>query len=174
MTEEIRFLSHRIGAVILIVISLIQLGYFLFNKKGQRDIKALIPSFADVMFFWKSIRYYLGHSKDFPQNERYNYAEKAEYLALIWGTVIMGSSGLILWFPEYFITFLPAWIFEASEIIHYYEAWLATLAIVIWHFFFIIFHPKNFPMSITWIDGKITEEELKEDYPLEYEEYIKK
>ena len=102
-----------------------------------------------------------------------DYGEKAEYLALIWGVIVMGTSGFVLWFPEFFMRFLPSWSFETAEIIHYYEAWLATLAILVWHWFFVIFHPEKYPMNTTWMDGKITEEELKHHHPLEYEKNLK-
>ncbi len=85
----------------------------------------------------------------------------------------MCVTGLVLWFPEFFIGFLPSWLFEVSEVIHYYEAWLATLAIIVWHWFFVIFHPTKYPMNLTWMDGKITEEELKHHHPLEYEKMMK-
>jgi cytochrome b subunit of formate dehydrogenase len=89
---------------------------------------------------------------------------------LIWGTAVMAITGLVLWFPEFFLSWLPSWTFEVSEIIHYLEAWLATLAIIIWHWFFVIFHPERYPMSLTWLDGKITEEEMKHHHPMEYEQ----
>jgi len=76
--------------------------------------------------------------------------------------------GLVLWFPEVFTQHLKSWVVIASETVHYYEAWLATLAIVVWHFFFVIFHPDEFPMSLTWMDGKMTEHTLKEKHPAWY------
>ena len=82
----------------------------------------------------------------------------------------MVLTGLVLWFPEIFMSFLPPWMFEVSEIIHYFEAWLATLSIFIWHWFLVIYHPEKYPMSLTWMDGKVTEEELKHHHLLEYEE----
>ena len=94
--------------------------------------------------------------------------EKAEYLALIWGIILMSLSGLILWFPEFFIYYLPVWSFETAEVIHYYEAWLATMAILAWHWFFVIFHPGVYPMNLTWTDGKISEREMKKEHRLEY------
>jgi cytochrome b subunit of formate dehydrogenase/nitrate/TMAO reductase-like tetraheme cytochrome c subunit len=169
MNEELRSLLHRIAAIILILISLIQLTYFVFFRKGRREIFSLRPNISDVTGFWANMKFYLGISKNKPKFGRWDYTEKAEYLALIWGTAVMVLTGLILWFPELFMGFLPAWIFEVAEIIHYYEAWLASLAIFIWHWFFVIYHPEKYPMNLTWIDGKITEKELKHHHPLEYE-----
>jgi formate dehydrogenase gamma subunit len=173
MSEEIRSLLHRIAAVVLIAISFIQIGYFLFHKKGRREIAQLIPKVSDVTGFWQNMKFHLFKSDQHPKFGRWDYTEKAEYLALIWGTAVMALTGLILWFPEFFISFMPFWMFEVSEIIHYLEAWLATLAIIIWHWFFVIYHPDKYPMSTTWMDGKITEEEMKHHHPLEYEELEK-
>lgn len=174
LDEGLRSLLHRIAAVVMVVISLIQVYYFFFTKKGRRDAKALIPTLDDFKHFSQNMRYHLGLSKEHPKYGRYDYTEKAEYLALIWGILVMGVTGFILWFPEFFFRFLPSWLFETAEVIHYYEAWLATLAIVVWHWFFVIYHPEKYPMNTTWTDGKITIDELKEHHPAEYEEYIKK
>ncbi len=173
LTEGLRSLIHRSAAVVMIVISLIQLGYLLFNKNGRRDLFGLLPKITDITGFWKNIRFHLGKSTERPKFGRWDYTEKAEYLALIWGTAVMVLTGFVLWFPEFFMSFLPARTFEVAEIIHYFEAWLATLAIIIWHWFFVIYHPEKYPMSVTWVDGKITEEELKHHHPLEYEELEK-
>jgi len=173
MDEPVRSVIHRVAAVVMIAISVIQLVYFLFTSKGRKDLLSLLPNLDDVKHFWMNMKYYLGMSKTRPEYGRYDYGEKAEYLALIWGVVIMGASGFVLWFPEFFIGFLPSWLFETSEVIHYYEAWLATLAILIWHWFFVIFHPEKYPVNLTLLDGKITEEELRHHHPKEYEEYIK-
>ena len=152
---------------------MIQIGYFVLSRKGRKDIFSLLPKVSDITGFWQNIRFHLGKTREKPRFGRWDYTEKMEYLALIWGTAVMVITGLILWFPEFFMSFLPAWSFEVAEIIHYFEAWLATLAIIIWHWFFVIYHPEKYPMSLTWVDGKISEEEMKHHHPLEYEELQK-
>jgi formate dehydrogenase gamma subunit len=174
LDEALRSLLHRIAAVVLIVISLIQFGYLIFNKNGRRDLFGMLPRISDMRGFWQNIRYHLFKSSKRPKFGRWDYTEKAEYLALIWGTGVMVFTGFILWFPEFFMDYLPVWSFELAEIIHYFEAWLATLAIIVWHWFFVIYHPEKYPMSTIWMDGKITEEELKHHHPLEYEELQKR
>jgi cytochrome b subunit of formate dehydrogenase len=173
MDEPVRSLLHRIGAVILITSSVIQLGYFIFHRKGRREIVSLRPQIADLTDFWQNMKYYLGFSVQRPVFGRWDYTEKAEYLALIWGTAIMAFTGLVLWFPEFFMRYLPSWMFETSEVIHYFEAWLATLAILVWHWFFVIYHPERYPMNLTWMDGKISEEEMRHHHPGEYKEVQK-
>ncbi len=143
------------------------------GNPGRKEIIDLLPKVNDVTGFWANMKYYLGLSRQKPRFGRWDYTEKAEYLALIWGTAVMAITGFVLWFPEFFMTILPSWTFETSQIIHYYEAWLATLAIIVWHWFFVIFHPEKYPMSLAWMNGKITEEEMKHHHPLEYEELSK-
>lgn len=169
MTEAIRSVIHRVAAMGLAVTSVIQLVYFIFTKKGRHDFLSLLPNIDDVIHVWQNIRYNLGLSNEKPQFGRYDYGEKAEYLALIWGNMVMGATGFILWFPETFIGFMPTWVFETSEVIHYFEAWLAILAIIVWHWFFVFIHPDNAPVNLTFMDGKITEENLKHHHPKEYE-----
>jgi formate dehydrogenase gamma subunit len=170
MTEVIRANIHRVAAVIMIIISFIQAFYFIFHKSGRRDIMALIPKIDDIKHFWMNMKYHLFLSREKPSLPRFDYTEKAEYLALIWGTAVMALTGFVLWFPEFFASFTPLWTFEVSEIIHLYEAILATLAIIIWHWFFVIYHPDIYPLKLTWRNGKITEEELKHHHPEEYKE----
>jgi cytochrome b subunit of formate dehydrogenase len=102
--------------------------------------------------------YHLRLRKDRPIYPRFDYTEKLEYLALIWGTTVMIATGLVLWFPTLVSRYLPSWAFPVSEVIHFYEAWLAFLAILIWHFYFVFFHPEVYPMNTTWLDGKTTTE----------------
>lgn len=173
MNETIRSTTHRVAAVIMVTISFVQLFYFIFSSKGRQEFKAMLPNRMDLIHVVQNIKFYLGLTKERPKFDHFDYAEKAEYLALIWGIIIMGTTGFMLWFPEFFASFLPSWFFEATEIIHYYEAWLASLAILIWHWFFVIYHPEQYPLNVTCLDGKITLEELKHHHPLEYEKLIK-
>jgi cytochrome b subunit of formate dehydrogenase len=102
---------------------------------------------------------------------RYTYIHKLEYWALIWGTVVMTLTGFALWFPEVVSRLMPAWGIPLMELIHYYEAWLATLAILVWHFFFTIFHPHEYPMSTIWLTGKVTREEMEHEHTRELESW---
>ena len=84
----------------------------------------------------------------------FSYAEKAEYLAFVWGTVVMAASGFILWFNNWSLRNLPKWVSDAATALHCYEAILATAAIVVWHFYMVIFDPDVYPMDLSWITGK--------------------
>ena len=159
LTETVRQLIHRISAVVMILTGLYHIAYALTNKRGKNILKALFPSYKDIRDFSGNMAYYLGISKREPKFDKYDYTEKAEYWALIWGTLVMGVTGLILWFPTIVGNWAPDWLIKVSQIIHFYEAILATLAILVWHWFFVIFHPEQYPMSVTWIDGKMSLDE---------------
>lgn len=156
LSETARQNIHRGAAVIMILGSLYHLYYLLFTPRGRDVLKNLIPKFHDIIDARDNILYYLKLKKERPKFDAYDYTEKAEYWALIWGTIVMGATGFILWFPTMVGDWAPTWLIKVSELIHFYEAILATLAILVWHWFFVIFHPREYPMSLTWIDGKMS------------------
>jgi cytochrome b subunit of formate dehydrogenase len=84
----------------------------------------------------------------------------------------MALTGFILWFPAQAMKIFPWWAVTASQTIHYYEAWLATLAIIVWHFFFVIFHPEEYPMNWTWLTGRMSEHSVKHHHARWYEDEI--
>lgn len=156
LTEALRGIVHRVAAVLMIAVSLAQVGFLLFTRRGRRDLLALRPTLRDFADFGKSMAFHLHRRSTPPTFPRFDYTEKAEYLALIWGTIVMVFTGFVLWFPLYFTRYFPGWIVEVSEVVHYYEAWLAFLSIVVWHFFYVIYGPEAAPMNVTWMDGMTT------------------
>jgi hypothetical protein len=88
--------------------------------------------------------------------------------------IVIGSTGLMLWFPELFCLFLPGWLINVATIIHSDEALLATGFIFTVHFFNTHLRPEKFPMDIVVFSGRMTLEEFKHDKPLEYEALVKK
>jgi formate dehydrogenase gamma subunit len=168
--EHSRGIIHRAAASALMAAGLYHVCWVLFRRRGRAEFRAIMPTSADLVEFLAALRYYLGRTGERPHFGRYKYAEKMEYWALIWGTVIMSFTGFALWFPVGATNFFGSWITPVATVIHYYEAILATLAIVVWHFFFTIFHPDEYPMSLVWITGKVTKEEVKEHRPRWYKE----
>lgn len=156
MTETVRQNVHRIAAVIMILTGLYHTGYLLFTARGRDVLNNLLPRWSDFIEARDNVLYYLRINKEKPKFDKYDYTEKAEYWALIWGTIVMGFTGFVLWFPTIVGNWAPEWFIKVSEIIHFYEAILASLAIVVWHWFFVIFHPGEYPMSLTWIAGKMS------------------
>jgi len=170
LTEPVRLNVHRVAAVVMILVGLSHAHYVFFTKRGKKEFRAIVPTWSDLKDLVLNLRFYTGRSKEKAQFGRYDYSQKAEYWALIWGTIIMIVTGLVLWFPTLAARFLPSFLIPAAQTIHYYEAWLATLAIIVWHFFFVIFHPEEYPMSWTWLTGKISKRAVREHHAKWYEE----
>lgn len=164
-----RSLLHRIAAVIMVSISLYHIYYISFTKRGKQLFRDLLPKYQDIIDALGVAKFNLGISKEKPMLDRFSYVEKAEYWALIWGTIVMTITGFILWFDNTFMGLLTKLGWDAARTIHYYEAWLAFLAIVVWHFYFVIFNPDIYPMNTAWLTGKIPEEQMAEEHPKELE-----
>ncbi len=167
--EDVRGVIHRMAAILLMYISIHHAIFLLLTRRGKEELRAMLPAKDDLGNVRKNMFFFLGRSKEAPRFDRYDYTEKGEYWALVWGTFIMALTGCVLWFPTFFTSFLPAWTVKIAETVHLYEAWLATLAIAVFHFFFVIFHPDQYPMSMTWITGRMTVEACKHHHPLWYE-----
>jgi cytochrome b subunit of formate dehydrogenase len=148
----------------------VQFVFLIFSKRAREQFTALLPRKQDISDAVHMFRYNLGAEKYPPHFSRFNFIEKFEYWALVWGSIIMGITGLCLWFKDAVLSFSPEWVIDLFLVIHFYEALLATLSILIWHFYWTIFNPHVYPMDTIWIDGKISEERLKEEHPAEWEE----
>jgi cytochrome b subunit of formate dehydrogenase len=160
----LRGLIHRVAAVVLIFVTLWHVIY-LFTRRGRTFFKDMLPKFYDFREFVQRILFNLGLSKKTPRFKRFSYIEKAEYWALIWGTAVMIITGILLWFDNYFIQFLPKGFLDVALIIHYYEAILASLAIAIWHFYSTVFSPQVYPMNPSWLTGKMPKDMFDHEHP---------
>lgn len=169
MTEPVRANLHRVCAVVLVVVSIYHVYYLAFTRRGRAAFRDMLPARSDLKDIGDNMRYHTGRTGRHPRFGRFDYTEKAEYWALIWGTGLMAVTGVVLWFPELAVKVLPSWVVPASQTIHYYEAWLATLAILVWHFFFVIFHPDAYPLSWTMVTGKMSEETVQTHHPQWYD-----
>jgi len=170
---ELRSYIHRTAAVVMVASSLYHVYYLLFTQRGRQLGKDLLPRFQDARDMMSVLKYNFGFQEEKPKFGRFSYIEKSEYWALVWGTIVMSVTGVFLWFDNTFIGILTKLGWDVARTVHYYEAWLAFLAIVVWHFYFIIFNPDVYPMNLAWLKGTITEEEMEEEHPLELEELKK-
>jgi cytochrome b subunit of formate dehydrogenase len=128
----------------------------------------MIPKPRDIVDFYDTMMYYIGRKPHGPKFGRFSFIEKFDYWAVYWGMIIMIFSGAILWFKELF----PKYIFDIGREAHSDEGLLATLSIVVWHFYNVHFNPEAFPMSWVWWHGQLTETEMKHHHPLEYAEIL--
>ncbi len=171
---------HRFAAVITF-------GYFAFHIAtliGQK-IKHKVPfmrfvfgknslmfNMQDLRDFRATLKWFLGFGPR-PAYGRWTYWEKFDYMAVFWGVAVIGFSGLILWFPEFFTQFMPGWLINVAMIIHSDEALLAVGFIFTIHFFNTHLRPDAFPMDTVIFTGTVPYTEFKEERPREYEELKK-
>ncbi len=159
----IRGLVHRIAGVVLIAAGFYHLLYLVFTPRGRRDLSAMLPKVRDMREAVQTVGYDLGYRREAPLYAKFNYAEKLEYWALVWGTVVMAITGIFLWAHNFVLEYLSKVWLDIATAVHYYEAILATLAIVIWHFYAVIFDPDVYPLKWTFVSGRAPEHEVREE-----------
>jgi cytochrome b subunit of formate dehydrogenase len=168
-SEEIRRWTHRIAGLVLIGGGIYHIGYAIFTTKGRKLLVDLWPRWRDARDVMTNVGH-LALGKPKAKFGRFGYPEKIEYWAVVWGSVVMGVTGLAIWFKIDVTRWFPRWIVEVAITIHYYEAILACLAIIVWHFYFVMFDPDVYPMNWAWLDGKVPKKLHDEEHPLEEEE----
>jgi cytochrome b subunit of formate dehydrogenase len=164
---------HRVFAVITFLYFALHLGYVARLIVTRRPgvfwgPDSMVPQPRDLVQLVQHVWYFLGRGPR-PRFGRFTYWEKFDYWAVFWGIAIIGSSGLLLWFPTLFAHILPGWIFNVAIIVHSDEALLAVGFIFIVHFFNANLRPEKFPMDPVIFTGRIEEEEFRRDHPEEYE-----
>jgi cytochrome b subunit of formate dehydrogenase len=169
MGERLRSLTHRVAGVVMIAAGIYHLFYMVLARSGRKLIGDLAPAPKDAFDALGTMRYYLGLSRTKPEFHRFNYAEKAEYWALVWGVLLMAATGIMLWAKVWVGDLLARWWIDVATTIHFYEAVLATLAIVVWHFYQVFFDPDVYPMNWAWWDGKMSRKHYQEEHALDTE-----
>jgi len=157
-----------VAGVMLLGIGAYHLVYLIATSEGRQVWRDMRPQRKDLADLVQNVRYYLGRSAHRPSFDRCSYVEKFEYWALVWGTIIMGATGLMVWFKAQTTRWLPGWTVDVALAIHFYEAVLATLAIFVWHFYHVIFDPDVYPMNWAWLDGRVSARWYQHEHPLDY------
>lgn len=162
--EQTRVFHHTFAVVLILtsIAHLVQVGYRIYV---QRKWLSMLPNINDFRDFFAAIKYNAGISHTKPNFPRFNFMEKLEYWAVVWGTALMTITGYVLWNPVLVTRFLPGEVVPAAKIAHGMEAILAVLSILTWHFYFV--HIKVFNKSM--FTGYITAEEMEDEHPKELE-----
>jgi len=169
---------HKTFGVILTACFLLHVGQVSYRTLAKNEAgmlwgaNSLIPQPQDLTDMLQHFRWFLGLGEK-PRFDRFTYWEKFDYWAVFWGMAVIGTSGFMLWFSGFFAGFLPGWVFNYALVIHSEEALLAVLFIFTIHFFNSHFRPRKFPMDLVIFSGRVSEEELRDERPLEYERLLR-
>lgn len=168
--ERTRFI-HRTFAVILLLEGAYHLiAVVLARRAGrERGEQGMGINFRDARNLLGDLAYLVGLRGEKPPFGRYDYRQKFEYWAVVWGTVIMAATGLTMWYPELITRYLPGVVIPAARVAHGGEALLAVLAVIIWHFYNAHFRPEVFPMDPAMFQGTIDLKRLRHEHRAEYE-----
>jgi cytochrome b subunit of formate dehydrogenase len=168
-------LVHRVSAVVMAAVFFTHIFQFLWRGLASGSIlsvlwgpNSMMPQPKDIVDIYQHVKFFLGKGPR-PQFDRYTYWEKFDYMAVFWGMFIIGGSGLMLWFAEELSPWLPGWTFNVATLVHGHEALLAVGFIFTIHFFNGHVRPEKFPMDMVIFTGRISDHELREERPLEYE-----
>ena len=176
--ENTMFL-HRLAAIGTFAYFVMHLGilvqrFFIKREKGLFwGPNSMTPQLKDGKDIVAMFKYFL-YMGPRPAGDRWTYWEKFDYLAVFWGMLIIGGSGLMLWFPNFFteILPLPGWALNAAYVVHSEEALLATGFIFLFHFFHTHLRPESFPLDPVIFTGSQPIERFKDERPLEYQRMI--
>lgn len=145
---------HRVAAVVMLGALAFHVVHLAVDRRARACIRAMWPTLHDGRELVERLKWYFGRRPDMPKSGPLGYVEKAEYLALIWGLGVMALTGSLLWFENFTLRWFPKWVTDVSTVIHFYEAVLASLAILVWHLYAVMFDPLVYPMDTSWLDGK--------------------
>ena len=154
---------HHIAAIVMMLGTAWHLLVFGYLSYVRRTRLTMLPTFQDAKDAWGALMYNIGRAPSPPQMGRYTFEEKMEYWAFVWGAIIMGVTGFMMWNPITTARFLPGEVIPAAKAAHGGEALLAVLAIIVWHMYGV--HIKQFNRSM--FTGKMTESEMLHEHPLE-------
>jgi cytochrome b subunit of formate dehydrogenase len=152
--HSMRSVIHRVAAAVFIAVSVTHLISLVVNRKLRNHWKEMLPNTNDPREALSGFAYNLGLGDKPPVRSPHSYIEKAEYWAVAWGAIVMIASGTLLWANNLAMKLLPKVWLDIATSVHFYEALLATLAIVVWHFYSIIFDPDVYPLNTAFLTGK--------------------
>lgn len=162
--ETVRLIHHW-SAIALVIGSVYHLFTSAYRIFVKRERMRMLPEMKDVHDLVNTVRHNLGLRSEAPRMAKFNFGEKFEYWAVVWGTAIMGLTGLILWNPIAFASILPGEYIPAAKAAHGGEAVLAVLSIIVWHMYSV--HVKHFNSSI--FTGNMPRHQMEEEHAEELE-----
>lgn len=169
---ELARVIHRLSALTFGLLGAFHLAYSAYEIITKRSSLGMLPAVKDLTDAWGAFLYYLGRRKTEPRYDRYDFKQKVEYWAVVWGFVIMGITGVMMIFPAQVTRLVPGEIIPAAKAAHGGEAILAALAVLTWHVYNAHLRPGIFPFDTSIFTGKIPKQRMIEEHPLEYARMI--
>jgi cytochrome b subunit of formate dehydrogenase len=162
---------HRAAAVVMVAYSLVFIVYLIVRVVRAPEPRrllwgsdSLVPHPQDARDFLQQWKWFFT-GRDRPRFGRYGYLEKLDFFGEIWGLVIIGGSGFVLWFPELFSRWMPGWWFNVATVFHGFEALIAACFIFVVHFFNVHLRPDKFPLDAVMFHGRATVQYMEEEHP---------
>jgi formate dehydrogenase subunit gamma len=163
---------HRASGVLFAVLLACHVAVEAFRLLRGRGSLAMMLHKQDFVDAVVTLRYYAGLTDRQARFDRFDYKQKFEYWGLVLGSLVVVSTGFVLLYPVAVTQWLPGAIIPAAMVAHSSEGLLAFLTIIIWHVYSAVLAPEVFPLDTTMFTGRISEERLKHEHPLEWERLV--
>ena len=151
---DIRGWVHRIAALVMVASSLVHVVHLGVDRKARACVWRFVPRLSDFRELKERTAFFFGKSQEPPKSPWVGYPEKMEYGGVVWGTIVMTVTGFALWYESLMMRWFPSWVMDLSTTIHYWEAVLAGLSILVWHLYAVVFDPVVYPMDPAWLTGR--------------------
>jgi formate dehydrogenase gamma subunit len=156
---------HHIAAIVLACEAIYHVARAVYLMAQRKLSAAMMPTMQDLYDAGHMLQYLLFLRKDKPAFGKYNFEQKVTYWFLFFGFSILGISGFIIWYPEFFTRILPGGVVPAAKMAHSTEAVVAAIFIVAWH----IYHVHIERLNLSIFTGRLTEREMREFHSKEFE-----
>ena len=140
--------------MVMILATVIHIIHLMVDRRARYMMLGMVPQLSDLRDLKGRFAYFFGRVEHPPKAEWFSYPEKMEYGGVVWGTFVMVLTGMLLWFENFTLHWLPSWAMDVATAVHFYEAILATLSIAVWHFYHVIFDPVVYPVDKAFITGE--------------------
>lgn len=166
--ERARWL-HRASGLMFAALTILHLAGAAWLVATRRARLSLVPDRKDFADAIMSVKYYLGLVQTHPRFDRYDYRQKFEYWGMLLGSLVVIGTGIVLLWPATFAQYLPGQLIPVSKVAHSNEGLMAFLVIITWHIYNAHLSPDVFPFDGSIFTGRISEERMRHEHPLEYE-----
>jgi formate dehydrogenase gamma subunit len=163
---------HRAAGLVFTGMLILHVGALLLQLARGKVAVSMAPHKQDVTDALTTLRYYIGIGDQQARFDRFDYKQKFEYWGMLMGSFVVVATGLVLLFPTEVTMLLPGSAIPVAVVAHSNEGLLAFLTIITWHIFNACLTPEVFPVDTSIFTGRISEERMKHEHPLEYERLI--